>query len=255
MSREHFTEIAKALFILANRLSTTAYQNIQQARFIAEIKEAQKKLKDSENRLRFALEGANDGLWDVHLQTGEVYLSRRSCEILGYSAVEVSNFLKDWLDLVHPDNLNLTRMRLIAHFKKQAPIFTVEHRLRTKDRGWIWVLSRGKVVEWAENGRAVRLTGTHTDIYERKKIEEARVFLLECDRSASGEDLFKTLARYVAEVLEMDYVRIDCLEGDGLSARTVAIYYDGHFEDNVAYPLQETLCGDAVGKTICSYTI
>ena len=62
MSREHFTEIAKALFILANRLSTTAYQNIQQARFITEIKEARKKLKDSENRLRFALEGANDGL-------------------------------------------------------------------------------------------------------------------------------------------------------------------------------------------------
>jgi two-component system, cell cycle sensor histidine kinase and response regulator CckA len=52
MSRQHFTEIARALFILANRLSTSAYQNFQQARFITEIKEAQKKLKDSENRLR-----------------------------------------------------------------------------------------------------------------------------------------------------------------------------------------------------------
>ncbi len=254
MSRQHFTEIARALFILANRLSTSAYQNIQQARFITEIKETQKNLKDSENRLRFALEGANDGLWDVHLQTGKVYLSRRSCEILGYSADEVSDFSNNWRFLVHPDDLGLTRERLVAHFKKRTPIFTVEHRLQTKDRGWIWVLSRGKVVEWSENGRAVRLTGTHTDIDERKKIEEARVFLLECDRSATGEDFFRLLARYLAGVLEMDYVCIDRLEGENLSARTAAVYYDGRFRENVTYTLQGTPCGEVVGRTTCCYS-
>jgi PAS domain S-box-containing protein len=76
MSQKHFEDIARVLFTLANRLSTTAYQNVQQARFISEIKEAQEKLPESEDRLRFALEGANDGLWDANLSTGEVYLSR-----------------------------------------------------------------------------------------------------------------------------------------------------------------------------------
>ena len=51
----------------------------------------------------------------------------------------------------------------------------------------------------------------------------------------------------------MDYVCIDRLEGDGLTAQTVAVYFDGKFEDNVAYALKDTPCGDVVGKTICSF--
>jgi two-component system, cell cycle sensor histidine kinase and response regulator CckA len=253
MSREHFEEIARALFTLTNLLSSSTYQNILQARYIAEAKEVQEKLRKSENRLRFALEGANDGLWDVHLPTGTVYLSPRSFEILGYSADEIDNVIKDWHALVHPDDLTLTRKRFAAHFKGQTPALMMEHRLRMKSGGWKWLLTRGKVVEWGENGQALRVVGTHTDISERKKIEQTQMFLLECDRFPSGEDVFKSLARYLAEVLEMDGVCINRLEKDNLSACMVANYCDGHFEDNLTYTLKDTPCGDAVGKAICSY--
>ena len=91
------------------------------------------------------------------------------------------------------------------------------------------------------------------DITERKQIENAQLFLLQCGWSASGEDFFESLARYLAETLGMDYVCIDRLEGDGLAAKTVAIYFDGKFEDNLAYALKDTPCGDVVGKTICSF--
>jgi GAF domain-containing protein len=64
---------------------------------------------------------------------------------------------------------------------------------------------------------------------------------------------FQTLAKYLAESLEMDFVCIDRLEGDGLDARTVAVYSDGHFEDNVTYALKDTPCGDVVGKTVCCF--
>ncbi|MDP3478591.1 MAG: PocR ligand-binding domain-containing protein [Desulfoprunum sp.] len=253
MSRAHFEEIARALFTLANRLSATAYQNVQQARFITEVKEAQEKLSKSENRLRFALEGANDGLWDADLPVGAVFLNQRSYEILGYSSGDMATTVIDWKSLIHPDDFNLTWDRLVAHFKQKTPVLRIEHRFRMKNGDWTWILTRGKVVEWAENGRALRLTGTFTDISERKKIEETQMFLLECDRSTSGEDFFKSLARYLAELLQMDYVHIDRLEGDNLSARTVAIYYDGHFEDNVSYTLKDTPCGAVVGRTICCF--
>ena len=91
------------------------------------------------------------------------------------------------------------------------------------------------------------------DITERKQIEQAQLFLLQCGWSASGEDFFQSLARYLAETLDMDYVCIDRLEGDGLAAKTVAVYCDGKFEDNLAYALKDTPCGDVVGKTICSF--
>ena len=91
------------------------------------------------------------------------------------------------------------------------------------------------------------------DITERKQIENAQVFLLQCGWPGSGEDFFESLARYLAETLDMDYVCIDRLEGDGLAAKTVAVYVDGTFADNLAYALKDTPCGDVVGKTICSF--
>jgi PAS domain S-box-containing protein len=136
-------------------------------------KQAEEALQESENRLRFALEGANDGLWDVQMATGAVYLSPRACEILGYGPDEMDEVARVWSLLVHPDDLLLTNERLQAHLEGRAAIFEVEQRLKMKSGEWKWVLARGKVAEYDPQGRAVRMTGTHTDITARKKAEEA----------------------------------------------------------------------------------
>jgi PAS domain S-box-containing protein len=89
------------------------------------------------------------------------------------------------------------------------------------------------------------------DITDRKMIEDAHLFLVQS--GWSGEDFFQSLARYLAETLGMDYVCIDRLEGDSLSAQTLAIFHNGHFEENAAYSLKDTPGGDVVGKTICCF--
>jgi PAS domain S-box-containing protein len=103
----------------------------------------------------------------------------------------------------------------------------------------------------SQNGREYRVT--MVDITERKLIEHTQLFLLNSGGSISGEDFFRALARYLAQTLDMDFVCIDRLEGDGLDARTEAVYSDGKFEDNLVYGLKDTPCGDVVGKTICSF--
>ena len=92
-----------------------------------------------------------------------------------------------------------------------------------------------------------------TDITERKELEDAQRFLLECGWTPSGEDFFHQLARYLSKKLDMMYVCIDRLEGDKLSATTVAVYCNGCFEDNVSYALRDTPYGEVVGKTICCF--
>jgi len=134
-------------------------------------KKADEALRESENRLRFALEGTNDGLWDVQIKTGKKYLSPRSYEILGYQPDETAEIARIWSDLVHPDDLPLTNERLKAHLAGQAPIFEVEQRLRMKSGEWKWVLARGKVVARDMDGKPLRVTGTHTDLTEKKKLE------------------------------------------------------------------------------------
>lgn len=91
------------------------------------------------------------------------------------------------------------------------------------------------------------------DISERKQVEAAQSFLAESSYKQGGENFFKALAKFLAQTLAMDYVCIDHLKGDMLSAMTVANYCDGKFNDNVSYTLKDTPCGDVVAKSTCCF--
>ncbi|WP_198138255.1 PAS domain S-box protein [Pelobacter propionicus] len=138
---------------------------------ITDRKKAEDRIHESENRLRYALEGSNDGLWDVQLKTGNTYLSPRGCAILGYRENELEDIIKVWSDMVHPDDLQITKEQLQAHMDGNAEIFAVEQRLRTKSGDWKWIHTRGKIVEKDLNGVPIRITGTHTDIHDKKLLE------------------------------------------------------------------------------------
>ena len=98
-----------------------------------------------------------------------------------------------------------------------------------------------------------RFAVVFTDITERRQVEAVQSFLAQSAGASGHEDFFKALARYLAQTLAADFVCIDRLVEDGLSAQTVAIYYDGTFEDNVTYTLKETPCGEVVGRTVCCF--
>jgi PAS domain S-box-containing protein len=138
---------------------------------ITERKEAEEALRESRERLAFALEGTNDGIWDVQMDTGAVYLSPRDCELLGYEPGEMAQVATVWNQLVHPEDHPRTQAAMADHLEGRAPILKVEHRLRTKSGDWKWFLARGKVVAWDEQGNPQRMVGTHTDISERKAAE------------------------------------------------------------------------------------
>ena len=92
-----------------------------------------------------------------------------------------------------------------------------------------------------------------SDITDRKQRESVQLFLAQATSGIPGEPFFSALARFLAESLAMDFICIDRLEGDGLTARTEAVWHDGRFEDNVTYALKDTPCGEVVGKHICCF--
>ena len=85
------------------------------------------------------------------------------------------------------------------------------------------------------------------------QLEDIQSFLLGYSWIRSDRDYFESLAEYLAKTMGMDYVCIDRLLEKGLEAKTVAVYFDGRFDDNVRYSLQDTPCGKVVEQMVCCY--
>lgn len=133
-------------------------------------KRAEEALRESEERYALAARGANDGLWDWNLKTGEIYYSPRWKEMLGYSEEEMSGSPEEWFSRVHPEDVPGLQSELKAHREGRTGHFEHEHRLRHKDGSYRWVLVRGIAVRDAE-GVAYRMAGSLTDITGRKETE------------------------------------------------------------------------------------
>jgi PAS domain S-box-containing protein len=138
---------------------------------ILELEESQKDLKEISDRWQFAIEGADDGVWDWNAKTNIVFFSKKWKSMLGYEENEIGNTLDEWDKRIYPEDKKQCHEDLEKHFNKESPIYQNEHRVLCKDGTYKWVLDRGKVVEWDEQGKPLRVVGTHVDITSRKQIE------------------------------------------------------------------------------------
>ncbi len=138
---------------------------------ISERKRHEATLRDSEQRLNLALEGAALGVWDWHIPSGHVTFNTRWAEMLGYTLAELQPNVSTWEQLVHPDDWPRIHAALDSHLRGETPRYASEHRLRHKRGHWLWTLDSGKVLERDARGQAVRAVGIHQDINARKQAE------------------------------------------------------------------------------------
>ena len=128
-------------------------------------------LLESEERWKFALEGAGDGVWDWDIQTSAAVFSRRWKEMLGFAESEIENNASEWTNRVHPEDKPNVMAAIQAHIDGKTESAAVEFRMLCKDGSWKWVLGRGMVVSRDANGKPLRLIGTNSDISARKQTE------------------------------------------------------------------------------------
>ncbi len=140
---------------------------------ITDRKRSEDALRESEQRFSLAMDAAEEGLWDWNLASCEVYYSPGWGRILGYSVSELDKNYDFWRSRIHPNDLSHTTKILEDHVNGTRPFFEAEHRLRTKDGDWKWVLGKGRVVDRSSEGVPVRMVGTMLDITERKQAEKA----------------------------------------------------------------------------------
>lgn len=127
-------------------------------------------LEDSEARFARAMRGANDGLWDWDVEFDRLYVSERWATMLGLTRDALTDSSQSWFSRAHPDDLPALRQTIDAHLAGETATLQHEYRIRRADGGYAWVLVRG-IAERDRNG-GLRLTGSQTDISERKLAEQ-----------------------------------------------------------------------------------
>ncbi len=134
-------------------------------------KQAEQKLKESEERFTLAMQASNDGLFDWNLETNEIYYSPAWKKMLGYEDHELPNDFSVWETTTEPEDVKRSWELQKKLISKQVDRFVMEFKMKHKQGHWVDILSRAEAI-FDNNGEAIRIVGTHTDITERKRAEE-----------------------------------------------------------------------------------
>lgn len=142
---------------------------------ITNLKTQELKLQESEERYDYALNAASEGIWDWNIIENTVYFSGQAMRILGREEKDVVVPQSFWLERIHPDDIKLREAAKIKGFKNPKSTYESVYRVRTDDGKYRWLLSRGRAVEFDENGKPTRAIGIHKDItqFKEKEIELA----------------------------------------------------------------------------------
>ena len=145
-----------------DELYALVHSNLREWNEIVQEKELQKNL---------SIDLTQDGLWNWNPKNNDIYFSPRWKEMLGYKDDELKNDFSEWLSRIHPDDKEQVEKDVQIHLSGKSEFYVNEHRLRCKDGSYKWILARGKAL-FNENNEAYKMSGFHTDITQRKKLEE-----------------------------------------------------------------------------------
>ena len=134
----------------------------------ASIQSLKAELTAVNKRNELALQAANLGTWDWNLESGEVIFNELWTKMLGYEHHEVMPHVDGWSNLLHPDDAPKTQQVLQENIEGNSSFYLDEHRVKMKSGAWLWVQARGCVIEYSDDGKPLKHTGTVMDINEQK---------------------------------------------------------------------------------------
>jgi diguanylate cyclase (GGDEF)-like protein/PAS domain S-box-containing protein len=140
---------------------------------ITDQRRAEHALKESEQRLSFALSSAELALWDLDITTGDAVVDEKPFALFGYKPGEINPSFNAWLSIIHADDKRSVLTQWVDHMEGKLPVYEVSVRLRTAQGDWKWALIRGRVTKRDGSGKPIQAVGTLLDIDRMKRAEIA----------------------------------------------------------------------------------
>jgi len=147
-------------------------------RDITHKKKDEQKIIEMKERLKNIIEGTNVGTWEWNIKKDHTVVNKKYAEMLGYTLEEISPMnIERWEKLLHSDDLKKYRKKMRKVWSKEIEYYDIEIRAKHKNGKWKWINSRGKVTKWSEDGTPLIMSGTHTDITEKKQEQKQIEYL------------------------------------------------------------------------------
>lgn len=138
-----------------------------------------------EERFNLVRQATNDGYFEANVKDKEIYINPEWLNYLGYQETHSIIGFESYIQRIHPeDKLNFINA-LSDCLSGNTDTIQIEYRIRKQDGSWLWIMVRGKVIEYDECGKSLRITGSISDISRRKSIEEENIYLSKHDRLTS----------------------------------------------------------------------
>lgn len=151
-------------------IACLAIANLMIVALLHTKRRTEQQLHDYEERLRLVMEGINDGIYEYDPTHQRIDLSPSYVRLLGYDPKEISGDADRFIALIHPDDVAEALAEADRFITGKIPIYASVYRIKHRDGGWRWILSRGIILR-NEQGQVLRMVGTHTDITEQKARE------------------------------------------------------------------------------------
>jgi PAS domain S-box-containing protein len=134
------------------------------------------------------LEGAVTSYWEWLPEQNRVTFSLGFSKALGFTEPPRPMTREEWLALLEPDDVPRANMAMRNHMTSGGRLpYKIEMRYRHRGGGSVWMLSSARTVEKTPDGRPRRIIGTHTDISDRKRLEESLRSVMEALDSRNEE--------------------------------------------------------------------
>ncbi len=142
--------------------------------FAVDLKSIIDELRELKEHYSRAIEGVQDGLWDLDLKTKKLFCSNRYLTMLGYSSEDVINSIESWKKSIHKDDYKKTLRKIVKHYKGETNLYEDNYRVLCKNGSYKWIKIRGKIF-FDEFKKPLRMTGFHTDIDDIIRLQNDNV--------------------------------------------------------------------------------
>jgi len=166
------------------------------------ITQTEKDLQKTQEIISMAMQVANDGVWDWHIDTNLVEFDERYYTMAGYEKDEFEYSFDEWSKRVHPDDIEASVEQFELYLDEQIESYDVEFRFLRKDNSYMWIRARGKIVARDEKGNALRFIGTHSDITLQKEHESKTIYQANYD----------SLTKLPNRLLSLDRLEQQCIK-------------------------------------------